>query len=61
MAMPGRAEAALADIENTASSIMAKLTTIRYGDPEHRDIAGLRHLLQNYVNSVMAFAKDVGK
>jgi hypothetical protein len=38
-----------------------KLTTIQYGDPAHRDIAGLRQLLQNYVNLVMAFAKDVGR
>jgi hypothetical protein len=51
----------VADIENTASSIRVKLTTIQYGDPAHRDIAGLRQLLQNYVNLVMAFAKDVGR
>jgi len=32
---------------------------IRYGDPAHRDIAGLRRLLQEYVDHVMAFAKGV--
>jgi hypothetical protein len=61
MPIPGPADAVLADIENTASSIRVKLTTIRYGDPAHRDIAGLRQLLQDYVDFVMAFAKDVGK
>jgi hypothetical protein len=61
MPIPGPADAVLADIENTASSIRVKLTTIRYGDPAHRDIAGLRRLLQDYVDLVMAFAKDVGK
>lgn len=61
MAIPGPAEAALADIENCASSIRVKLTTIQYGDPAHRDIAGLRHLLQTYVDLVMKFARDVGK
>jgi len=61
MPIPGPADAVLADIENTARSIRVKLTTIRYGDPAHRDIAGLRRLLQDYVDLVMAFAKDVGK
>jgi hypothetical protein len=45
MAIPGPSDAALADIENTASSIRVKLTTIQYGDPAHRDIAGLRPAL----------------
>jgi hypothetical protein len=61
MAIPGRADAALAEVENCASSIRVKLTTIQYGDPAHRDIAGLRQLLQDYVDMVMKFAKDVGR
>jgi len=60
MAIPGPSDAALADIENTGSSIRVKLTTIQYGVPAHRDIAGLRQLLQDYVDMVMKFAKDVG-
>ena len=58
--IPGPVDAALSDIENAASSIRVKLTTIQYGDPARRDIAGLRHLLQTYVDMVMKFAKDVG-
>jgi hypothetical protein len=61
MPIPGPSDAAIADIENTASSIRVKLTTIQYGDPERRDIAGLRQLLQDYVDMVMKFAKDVGR
>jgi hypothetical protein len=59
--IPGPADAALSDIENAACSIRVKLTTIQYGDPAHRDIAGLRQLLQDYVDLVMKFAKDVGR
>jgi hypothetical protein len=59
--IPGPSDAALADIENTAGSIRVKLTTIQYGDPAHRDIAGLRQLRQDYVDMVMKFAKDVGR
>jgi hypothetical protein len=63
MAIPGPADAALADIENTASSIRVRLTTLQHGDPSRRDIdiAGLRQLLQDYVDMVMAFARDVGR
>ena len=61
MAIPGPSDTALAYIENTASSIRVKLTTIQYGDPAHRDIARLRQFLQDYVDMVMKFAKDVGK
>jgi hypothetical protein len=61
MSIPGPADAALSDIENCASSIRVKLTTIQYGDPTHRDIADLRQLLQDYVDLVMAFARDVGR
>jgi hypothetical protein len=43
------------------TAIRVKLTTIRYGDPAHRDITGLRQLLQQYVDMVMAFARDVGR
>jgi hypothetical protein len=59
--IPGPADAALADIENVASSIMVKLTTMRYSGAAGRDIAGLRRFLQDYVDLVMAFAKDGGK
>jgi hypothetical protein len=61
MPIPGPLDGALNDIENIASCIRVKLTTIRYSDAAHRDIAGLRQLLQEYVDLVMAFAKDVGK
>jgi hypothetical protein len=61
MAIPGPADAALSNIENTASSIRVKLTTIQYGDPAHRDVAGLRKLLQDYVDTVLKFANDVGR
>jgi hypothetical protein len=61
MPIPGPADAALADIANTAACIRVKLTTIRYGAEAGRDIAGLRQLLQDYVNLVMAFAHDVDK
>jgi hypothetical protein len=61
MPIPGPADAALADIEDLSSSIRVKLTTIQFGDPAHRDIAGLRQLLQQYVDMVMAFARDVGR
>ena len=47
-------------IENTASSIRVKLTTIRYSADAGRDLAGLRQLLQDYVDRVMAFAHDYG-
>jgi hypothetical protein len=58
MPIPGPADAALADIENAASCIRVKLTTIRYC--ADRDLAGLRQLLQDYVDLVMAFAHDHG-
>jgi hypothetical protein len=61
MGIPGPADAALSDIENCASSIRVKLTVMRHAGDRDRDIAGLRQLLQEYVDLVMAFARDVGR
>jgi len=38
-----------------------KLTVMRHAGDRDRDIAGLRQLLQEYVDLVMAFARDVGR
>ncbi|WP_316205386.1 hypothetical protein [Bradyrhizobium sp. SZCCHNS3004] len=59
MAIPTRQDYALREIENLAANVIVRLTTMRYS-PKHtkRDVAGLRELLQQYVDAVMALAHE---
>ncbi|WP_275198481.1 hypothetical protein [Bradyrhizobium sp. CSA207] len=41
-----------------AASILVKLMVMRHAGDGKRDIAGLRELLQQYVNDVMALANQ---
>jgi hypothetical protein len=61
MPIPGPIDAAIADIENVAASVLIKLRTMRYAGDSKRDIAGLRDLLQSYVDLCMTMARDGGK
>ena len=62
MAIPTKFDGQLAVIENAASCVMIKLRTLHHaGNGGHRDITGLRELLQAFVNQVMALARDGGR
>ena len=58
MPIPGPHDTAMAEIENTAASVLIKLTTMRHTGPGQRDVAGLRQLLQDYVDLVMKLARE---
>ena len=59
MPIPVKADYQLRDIENLAANVVTRLTTMRYAPKNtKRDVAGLRELLQQYVNAVMALAHD---
>lgn len=58
MAIPTAFDHQLAEIENAASAVVIKLRTIHHAGAGHRDVAGLRDLLQSYVDQVMALAQD---
>jgi len=60
MAIPTPYDGQLAVIDDLAGCVMIKLRTMQHGGA-NRDISGLRELLQNYVDQVMALAKDGGK
>ena len=56
MAIPTKFDGQLAEIEDMAGCVMIKLRTMHRAKGES-DIAGLRELLQQYVDHVMAVAK----
>jgi hypothetical protein len=58
MAIPTRADHDLAEIENLSNAIRGKLTVMRFAGKAPRDFAGLRDVLQEYVDRVMAFARS---
>ncbi|WP_315766180.1 MULTISPECIES: hypothetical protein [unclassified Bradyrhizobium] len=59
MPIPTRQDYALRDIENLAANVIVRLTTMRYAPKNtKRDVAGLRELLQQYVDAVMALAHE---
>lgn len=53
---PDRHDYALGEISNLAASITVKLSIMRHAGDGKRDMKGLRDLLQDYVDRVMAFA-----
>jgi hypothetical protein len=61
MAIPTAFDGKLAEIENAASCVLIKLRTLHHAGGPDGDIAGLRELLQAYVDQVMALAKDGGR
>ncbi|NPU12048.1 hypothetical protein HL666_14850 [Bradyrhizobium sp. 83002] len=59
MSIPTRQDYALRDVENLAANVVVRLTTMRYAPKNtNRDVAGLREVLQQYVNAVMALAHE---
>jgi hypothetical protein len=56
MAIPTVHDAILADIENTANTIMTKLRVMERAGTGPRDFDGLRRLLQTYNDIVINFA-----
>jgi hypothetical protein len=59
MAIPTKFDAQLAEIDDLAGCVMIKLRTLQHAGAS-RDISGLRELLQNYVDRVMALADESG-
>jgi hypothetical protein len=58
MGIPTAQDQALAEIDDIANSIKVKLTIMRHAGKGARDFTGLRDVLQQYVNKVMAFARS---
>jgi hypothetical protein len=58
MAIPSPADADIAEIENLSNAIRGKLTIMRHAGKAPRDFAGLRDVLQEYVDRVMEFARS---
>ncbi|NPV22131.1 hypothetical protein [Bradyrhizobium aeschynomenes] len=57
MPTPTRQDYALRDVENLAANVIVRLTTMRYAPKDtKRDVAGLREVLQQYVDAVMELA-----
>ncbi len=56
MPIPTPQDADLAEISNLANSVMVRLMVLRHAGGGKRDFAGLREVLQDYIDRVMAFA-----
>jgi hypothetical protein len=59
--VPTAQDQALSVINDMAASVQVKLTTMRYSGETERDISGLREMLQEYVDQVMAFAHAIDR
>jgi hypothetical protein len=58
MPIPTQADHDLAEIENLSNTIRGKLTIMRHAGKAPRDFAGLRDVLQEFVDRVMEFARS---
>jgi hypothetical protein len=56
MPIPTEFDHHLGEIDNLANTVKVRLMTMRHAGSASRDFAGLRDVLQEYVEAVMEFA-----